>query len=400
MAARSPQRGADGGGLDSLSMATHDEGGWGAPPWRLALALPAAELPKRCDVAVLGAGLTGLAAARVLAERGPQVAVLEAERVGSGASGRTGGIVLEGTHLGELPQVDGCVEALRALTERLGVDCGLMLCGCAELAHQDPGAEPGAESLAWRDDGRRLAVVERVPGGVVDPGRLVEGLARAALGAGATFHEGARVGRVEADRCGALRLETARGVLRADAAVLALNAFTAGLLELPVTPIAALTFVLCTEPLEPDALSEMGLAAPCAFYTIDLPFLWGRTLPDGGLMLGGGLVRADPHELRRVRLTHGQARERLAALERRVRALHPRLRDAKLAYRWAGPIALMGGRAPYLFRHPPPLSLVVAGGYTGHGVAASVRFGELAARALAEDTPLPAWGAPDGAAPR
>jgi hypothetical protein len=50
--------------------------------------------------------------------------------------------VLEGTHLGELPRVDRCVEALRALTERLEIDCGLVLCGCAELAHQEPGAEP------------------------------------------------------------------------------------------------------------------------------------------------------------------------------------------------------------------------------------------------------------------
>ena len=77
---------------------------WGLPPWHIELPPGRAALPERCDVAVVGAGFTGLAAAYTLARPGLAVVVFEARRLGAGASGRSGGIVLEGTSAGPLPE--------------------------------------------------------------------------------------------------------------------------------------------------------------------------------------------------------------------------------------------------------------------------------------------------------
>jgi len=370
-------------------------------------------------VAVVGAGFAGLAAARVLAAGGARVAVLEAGRVGEGASGRTGGIVLEGTHVGALPGLDGCIELLRTRVAELGIRCGLELPGCRELAHRP--AEAGASECGaaaghgagrrgpvWRDGDDVLVEIDREPGGVVDPGLLVAGLARAALAAGATLHEGAGVRGLEitsgseAQRgpaepsAGPAVLETARGAVRADAVVLATNAWLAELVsELMPPPIAALAFALATEPLSPDA--RAALAGPdgepfLPFYTADLPYLWGRGLDDGGIVVGSGLLVEPPARLARRTLADAAAREALDRLRSRVRGLHAALADVRPRTRWAGPVALLRERPPLLGRHPRAPQVIVAGGWSGHGVAASVAGGERVAAALLRDEPLPTWG--------
>jgi gamma-glutamylputrescine oxidase len=317
------------------------------------------------------------------------VAVLEAGRIGSGASGRTGGVVLEGTHRGELPGAERCLEALRETVRQCGIECGLVLDGCLELGHEGE-ALPGSR-LRWSDAGRPLVPVEIVPGGVVDAGRLLSGLARAALAAGATLHEGAAVAGIELGP--PLRLETSRGAVRAEGMVLALNAYTGLLLELEPPPLTALTLALASEPLPTPALAELGLDPPLPFYTTDLPYLWGRLLPGGGLVLGSGLVPAPAAELGRASLGSQEGQAGLRSLESRLRALHPALASLSVATRWAGPVALLRDRAPWLGRHPRASRLVVVGGYTGHGVAASVALGARAARSLLDEAPLPDWGA-------
>jgi len=371
-------------------------------------------------VAVVGAGFAGLAAARALAAGGARVAVLEAGRVGGGASGRTGGIVLEGSHVGPLPGLDACIDLLHRRVAELGMRCGLALTGCRELAHrpaEDDAPECGEapEGVAsrrgpvWRDGRSVLVEIDREPGGVVDPGRLVTGLARAALAAGATLHEGAAVRRLASASGQAVRrgtatpsagpvvLETARGAVRADAVVLATNAWLPELVpELAPPPIAALTFALATEPLTPDA--RAALAGPggeplLPFYTADLPYLWGRGLDDGGIVVGSGLRVGPPARLAGHTLADAEARQALERLLGRVRGLHPALAAVCPRARWAGPVALLRERPPYLGRHPRAPRVIVAGGWSGHGVAASVAGGERVAAALLRDEPLPAWGA-------
>ena len=85
---------------------------WGTSPWDTGAPRPEPSPPRSCDAAVVGAGLTGLSAAYHLARRGADVVVLEAERVGAGASGRTGAIALEGTAAGPLEDADDCLGTL------------------------------------------------------------------------------------------------------------------------------------------------------------------------------------------------------------------------------------------------------------------------------------------------
>ncbi len=81
---------------------------WGTPPWRIDLRLERTEIPARSRVAVVGGGFTGLASAFQLARRGVEVDLFEAGRIGRGASGRTGVIVLEETAAGPLAEVESC----------------------------------------------------------------------------------------------------------------------------------------------------------------------------------------------------------------------------------------------------------------------------------------------------
>ena len=189
-------------------------------------------LPERVDVAVIGAGFTGLSAARTLAKRGASVVVLESETIGWGASSRNGGMVLSGMKLGvnklisrygrELTQrmyaasletID-CVERI---VRQEAIDCDFSRCGHLEVAckqkHFDDYARQ-AEVIA-REFNHQLRVVQRQElsteigstiyyGGMVDevsagvnPARYVAGCARAALKAGAAIFERARVAALQ-----------------------------------------------------------------------------------------------------------------------------------------------------------------------------------------------------------
>lgn len=361
---------------------------WGVPPWRVDVTLPPAPPPARSAVAVVGAGLTGLTAAYALARRGCEVAVLEAGRVGAGASGRTGGIVLEHTAAGPLPAADQCIPGLARLVREADIDCDLRLGGCWELAH---GGDPGSGPLRWRDGATWLRVAEEVAGGTLDPGALLAGLARAARAAGASIHEGARVREITLGRPVTLALEGA--VAHAEQVVLALNAYTTALLPGAGGLASALTLALATAPLDAATVTAAGLAARLPFYTQDLPYLWGRLLADGLLVLGAGLVFDPDGDLARVGVGAGEARDALTRLEARLRGFHPALADVRVAARWGGPVAFRGGRAPLVAPHPAARNVILTGAYAGHGVALSVRVGELVAAAIADGRPLPTWGA-------
>ena len=373
--------------------------GWGTPPWRVDAVPRPPAFPATLDAVVVGGGFTGLSAAYHLARAGAAVAVLEARRIGDGASGRTGGIVLEGTAAGPLEAVDRCVSGLAALVEREAIDCALRLDGCFEIAH---GPRAARRVLGWRDRGAELDVVDDVEGGTVDPGALVSGLAAAAIRAGATLYERTPVTRLSVDPRPAIVLADGR-VIRSARVVVALNAYaptlpsvagdTTGDADLPSSFTPALTYAICTEPVADGILAEIGLAAHRPFYTVDQPYLWGRTLADRRLVFGAGLGFDAARDVTRITLEQRDPAAALARLESRVRRLHPRLADVRIAARWGGPIAFVASRTPVLSRHPRSRDVIVAGGYAGHGVALGVRVGELAATALHRDAELPSWGA-------
>ena len=79
------------------------------------------------------------------------------------------------------------------------------------------------------------------------------------------------------------------------------------------------------------------------FYTVDLPYLWGRVTRDGRLIFGAGLATAPSGRLRALDLREGEAAECLARLEARVRGLHPALSGVEVTARWGGPVAFRSG---------------------------------------------------------
>ena len=363
---------------------------WGTPPWSIDCEVPRRALPAHVEVAVVGAGFAGLATAWRLAQRGVRVAVLEAGRVGAGASGRTGGLALEETAAGPLEGVDACLPALERAVRDAGIDCDLRIERCTELLHA---TEPPRGGIAWRDGESWLRASDRVPGGTLDPGALVAGLARAALDVGVTIHEHAAV---DALRLGATApIDVGGRALRCDRVVLATGALLGTLMPHVAGFRPALTLALATAPLPESVHAALGLADGRPFYTADLPYLWGRALRDGELVFGAGLVTAPEVPLQVVDVRDGAAAERLAALEARVRGLHPVLADVAVARRWGGPVSSRTGGVPILARHPDDPRMILTSAYAGHGVALSARVAELASEAVAAGAELPAWGGLD-----
>ncbi len=188
-------------------------------------------------------------------------------------------------------------------------------------------------------------------------------------------------------------LHLASGRVHPGTAVVAVNAWTASVLDLPLRLYPALTLALATVPLDDATLVAVGLAERIPFYTVDLPYLWGRVLGDGRLVVGAGLVFPTDGDVGTVRLDTGDGRSQMERLEARVRGLHPALASVGVAARWGGPIAFAESRTPILTRLADAPAVVVTGGCAGHGVALAARLGELIAGAVLEGRPLPAWGA-------
>src|ERR1700688_3446734 len=109
---------------------------WGHAPWKISFAPSRDKLPAHVDFAIIGGGFTGLAAAAWLRILAPDksVAVFEAARIGAGASGRTGGMVLTETAAGNQPGLGDVLAGFRAILEKLKVRCDLELTGAWEIA--------------------------------------------------------------------------------------------------------------------------------------------------------------------------------------------------------------------------------------------------------------------------
>jgi glycine/D-amino acid oxidase-like deaminating enzyme len=111
------------------------------------------------------------------------------------------------------------------------------------------------------------------------------------------------------------------------------------------------------------------------------------------VVFGAGLVFPHDGDVRGVALDASEAAESMARLEARVRGLHPALAAVPVTHRWGGPIAFPPGGTPILSRVPGAPGVITYAGCAGHGIALSVRVGQLIAAAIADGTPLPGWGA-------
>jgi glycine/D-amino acid oxidase-like deaminating enzyme len=366
---------------------------WGDPPWHIDFTPPKASLPRQADFAVIGGGFTGLAAAGWLRRAHPakSVVILEAAHIGAGASGRTGGMVLGETAAGGVAGLGDVLGGLQDVLGKLEVECDLSLPGAWEIAHTEK--QRRKSPIDWNDSGH-LRLVHEVPGGTLNPGKLVSGLARAAHRLGATILENAPVRSVEWRDPPVLNLD--RAALNARKILFATNALSLALAGFEDGFEPRLTLAVATEPLRENQLEAIGLAGRKPFYTADLPYLWGRVCRDNSTVWGSGLVSAPgSRDLYHIAITSAGPSRLLESLEGRVRGLHPALEDTRFTHLWGGPILFRESWLPAFDWHPRSRNAIVLGAYAGHGVALSSYLGAWAAEVLLGRRELPEWGRMD-----
>jgi glycine/D-amino acid oxidase-like deaminating enzyme len=361
---------------------------WGNPPWSIDFRPAQTSIPAEADFAIVGGGFSGLSAAAWLRRFAPEktVVVFESASIGAGSSGHTGGMALSETASGDLPGLGDVLAGFSSILKELAVNCDLALPGVYEIGRS--GGLPDSP-ISWSDSGP-VRAVKQVPGGTIDPGKMVSGLGRAAEKSGAQIFENVSVEEIEFADPVCLRFPG--GQLRARHVLLATNGMSLELSDLARRGQTKFTLAVATEPLDVVQLESLGLESERPFYTIDFPYLWGRTLRTGGVIFGGGLVHLkDWRELASQDARSGQAAELIARLESRVRALHPVLQNVRFTNRWGGPILIANEWRPVFAQHPRSPRTVVLGAFSGHGVAQSVYLGRWAAEVLCGRKSLPDW---------
>ncbi len=377
----------------------------GAPPPRR----PAAPLPDRTDVAIVGGGYTGLSAARTLARHGATVTVVERHRAGWGASGRNGGFVLPGFQ----PDADclvhrygaeraralfaGSMEAigfLEGLIAEEGIDCGYARGGAVILAgrpghfrdlerirrtlHDRFGHETvllgPAELRGEIDSLRYYGGLLDPAAGALHPARYCEGLAAAAARAGAAIVEGVEVQGL-ARSAGGTTLATSAGPLLAAEVLVATNGYTGRAfpgLRRRVVPVGG--YVIATARLEPSVAHGL-LPRPRVMIDTWNLLHYFRLSHDGRLVFGG-----------RASFTPTSVERSARILAKAMQKVFPLLARVPIEYAWAGKVCFARDRMPHAGRLD---GVHYALGYAGHGVALATWLGARMGEALAGRGAIP-----------
>jgi glycine/D-amino acid oxidase-like deaminating enzyme len=360
---------------------------WGNRPWTIDFHAGPQRLPDSIDAAVVGGGFAGLAAAAWLKHLDPPktVALFESGSIGHGSSGHTGGVALAESAVGDLPGLGDVLAGYQDILRTLRVDGDVALPGCYEIGR---GKALKNSPIHWNDSGD-LHAVQEVPGGTINPGKVLAGIARTAEQSGVLVFEDTAVNAVEYGE--PLQVQTSRGTVRAQKILFATNALSLELSGIADRAESTFTLAVATEPLFGSILEAIGLAERKPFYTVDLPYLWGRPLGDA-LIFGSGLMHFDNwRELEELDIREGEAAAMFTRLENRIRGFHPALRDVKFANRWGGPICIAEQWMPVFEHHRNSENAIVLGAFSGHGVAQSVYLGAWAAEALLRRRALPDW---------
>lgn len=351
----------------------------GTGPWHPPRLPHLSALPDRAELLVIGAGVTGLSCALAWAGAGRDAVVVD-RAFGNGAACRSGGIVVGDTLAGPAAGFEHCETELRQWVEQHHIEGGLQWTGCLELDRD--GSLP-ASPVDWRDGGP-VRVSRIVPGGTLDPAALVARLAAEAVARGARVVDGVEVTRLARAGDG-VEVGSPKGHVTADLVLVATDA-TAVASHFDPWPVRLITVALETEPLGNEQLEALGWRDRQPFFTNDLPLLWGRLLPHGGMLAGRELIDESrlgaPDLIRAI----DAARERLIL---RLRGLHPALAEVGVVRAWAGPIARDNDSVPSLHSDPEIDGVYWAGGYGGHGLAPAFRLGAMAATRLAGAVPEP-----------
>jgi len=361
-------------------------------------------LPEKVDVAVIGGGYTGLSAAYTLAKQGVDVAVLEAETIGWGASSRNGGMALTGLKLPMqsvirkygrdlAKQLFQCsldsVSATEQIIQEENIDCGFARYGHLLTANKPKHYDALKEEVEFmskefdhdvrvvppnelRDEiGSDLyhgALVDEVSGGL-NPAQYVAGLARAAEKARAGLYAQARVNRLER-RENRFILETERGSLSAESVLVATAGYTGNAirkLQKKIIPIGS--FIIATEKLSDELAHELSPKDRMIFdykHYLNYFRLWDNR------MIFGGRAAFFPE-------TESTIARSAEILRREMIQVYPQLKDVKVEYVWGGTLDFAFDMMTHVGEEN---GVYYSLGYAGHGVAMGTYLGKTVAEAM------------------
>jgi glycine/D-amino acid oxidase-like deaminating enzyme len=356
----------------------------------------ATTLPRDTDVVVLGAGFSGLNAARVLARAGRTVLVCEADYLGAGASTRNGGMLGPSFHkLGTkgltahygadrtrdiLKESIGFVGFLKELLQEERIDCEFRQAGrfrgASKPAHFEQMAREvekqkdatGIEADLVAKDGVHEEIgTDRFHGGVryyidggLHPGKYYDGLVRAAISGGCVIAAGTRVTDIEHSSNG-FSVTTSRGAVYAGQVAICTNGYTGKVtpwFRRRVLPIRS--SMIATEPLAPELMREL-MPTGRMYGDSRRVMAYYRPSPDGTRILFGGRATSADKPLTNARL-----------LRQSMLDVFPQLAGTQISHSWSGLVAYAFDHVPHLGEHE---GLYYAMGYCGSGVARASYFG-------------------------
>jgi glycine/D-amino acid oxidase-like deaminating enzyme len=388
--------------------------------WLTTTAMPkatAGNLPPRVDVAIIGAGFTGLSAGRSLAKRGASVAVLEANTIGWGASSRNGGMVLTGLKLSAetLAKRYGMeltrrmyatslesIDLVEQIVREENIECNFSRCGHLEVACKQLHFDAYARSVEViaKEFHHELRIIPRSQlgseigseiyfGGIVDetsagvnPAQYVSGLASAALKSGACVYETARVQQIQRNSqngAGGFSVLTSRGSIFTRNVLVATSGYTSGAtpeLKKKIIPIGS--FIIATERLPQDLARELSPRNRMIFDSKHYLHYY-RLTPDNR-MLFGGRAAFFPE-------TKNTIQRSAEILRRDMVEVYPQLRDSKIEHAWGGTLDFCFDTMPHAGQTD---GIYYALGYAGHGVAMATYLGtKLAEMMSGSDVEIP-----------
>ncbi|EEE36211.1 gamma-glutamylputrescine oxidoreductase [Rhodobacteraceae bacterium KLH11] len=362
---------------------------------------PALEGNVTADVCIVGGGYTGLSAALHLAEAGFDVVLLEAHRVGFGASGRNGGQLGSAQRLdqedlerlvgdGDAARLWDLAEDAKALVKSLiskhQIDCdlkpGIAVLGFNKAERDELHSHAAHLSNRYSYDrikpldaeaGHSLCPSPAYAGGYLDTGaahlhplNYALGLARAAVSAGLRLHESTEV--LEIDEGARVTLRTDKGQVTADHVILACNGYLGDLNRQVASRVMPINnFIAATEPLgaEVQRVLTQDIAVADTKFVVN----YFRLSADGRLLFGGGESYG-----------YQFPQDIAAKVCKPMVGIFPHLRDVRIDYAWGGTLGITMRRMPYLARLAP--NILSASGYSGHGVGTATHAGQLMALAI------------------
>lgn len=350
------------------------------------------------DVAVIGAGFTGLGAARQLAKAGTKVIVLEADTVGSGASGRNGGHLNNGlahSYLAAKAEIgkeraialyqalDASIDTLQTIITEEGIECSFRRAGKLKLASKPQHfesisknfeavhAEVDADTALLLPADLRDEVGSPFHGAMLSKksammhmGRYVTGLAGAANRSGAVIAEKAAV-KEHGQAQGRHVLTTARGIVTADQVLVATGAYTTsnfGYFRRRIIPVGS--FIIATRPLTDAEVAATMPGNRTCVNSMNIGNYW-RLAPDNRLIFGGR-ARFSATSDQRSDAKSG------AILRDSLLRIFPQLAHVEIDYCWGGLVDMTSDRFPRAGYHD---GIWYAMGYSGHGAQLSTHLG-------------------------